>query len=58
MTASRIVIGILTVFAALESGLGFCFGCYVFNRLMVWRLIPESVCEECMISPELLAEAD
>jgi len=58
MTASRVVIGILTVFAAMESGLGFCFGCYVFNRLMVWGLIPESVCRECMISPELLAEME
>jgi len=58
MTASRIVIGILTVFAALESGLGFCAGCFVFNRLMVWGLIPESICRECLISPELLAKAD
>ena len=58
MTASRIIIGILTVFATMESGLGFCFGCYVFNRLMVWGLIPESVCRECNISPQLLAEAD
>ena len=58
MTASRVVIGILTVFAAMESGLGFCFGCYVFNRLMDWGVIPESICEECRISPAMLAQAD
>ena len=58
MTASRVVIGILTVFAAMESGLGFCAGCFVFNRLMIWGIIPESICRECMISPQLLAESD
>ena len=58
MAASRIVLVILTVFAAMEAGLGFCAGCFVFNRLMVWGLIPESICRECIISPELLAKSD
>ena len=49
LTASRIVLGVLTLFAAMESGLGFCAGCFVFNRLMRWGLIPESVCRECMV---------
>ena len=48
MTASRIVLGVLTLFAALESGLGFCAGCFVFNRLMRLGVIPESVCRECL----------
>ena len=48
MTASRIVLGVLTLFAALESGLGFCAGCFVFNQLMRLGLIPESVCRECL----------
>ena len=49
LTASRIVLGVLTLFAAMESGLGFCAGCFVFNRLMRWGLIPKSVCRECMV---------
>jgi len=48
MTASRVVLGVLTLFAAMESGLGFCAGCYVFNQLMRLGLIPESVCRECL----------
>jgi hypothetical protein len=48
MTASRVVLGVLTLFAALESGLGFCAGCFVFNQLMRLGLIPESVCQECL----------
>ena len=38
----------LTVFAALESILGFCAGCFVFNYLIRWGLIPQSVCEACV----------
>ena len=48
MTASRVVLGVLTLFAAMESGLGFCAGCFVFNQLMRWGWIPESVCRECL----------
>ena len=48
MTAPRIVLGVLTLFAVLEAGLGFCAGCFVFNRLMRWGMIPESVCRECL----------
>lgn len=43
----RAVLGALTAFAALESFVGFCAGCFVFGRLMRWGLIPESVCREC-----------
>jgi len=43
-----IVVGVLTVFASLEAFLGFCTGCFVFNYLMRWGFIPQSICEECM----------
>ena len=48
--AAKSVVGILALFAALESGLGFCAGCYVFGYLMRWGLIPESVCRECLVA--------
>ena len=47
--AFQITLTILAVFAALESIAGFCAGCFVFSYLMKWGLIPESVCESCMI---------
>lgn len=43
-----VVLAILTVFAALESFLGFCAGCFVFNYLIRWGLIPQSVCAACV----------
>ena len=45
--AALSVVGVLATFAALEAFVGFCAGCFVFNYLMRWGLIPESVCEEC-----------
>ena len=47
--AGKSVLGVLAVFAALESGFGFCAGCFVFRYLMQWGFIPESVCLECRI---------
>ena len=47
-TAARSVLAVLTVFAFLEALVGFCAGCFVFNHLMRWGLIPESVCRECV----------
>ena len=44
------VLGVLVLFAALESGVGFCAGCFVFGYLMRWGLIPRSVCEECVVA--------
>ena len=46
--AAGAVLAILTVFAALESFLGFCAGCFVFNYMIRWGLVPKSVCEECI----------
>ena len=48
--AGKSVLGVLAVFAALESGFGFCAGCFVFGYLMRWGLIPESVCLACRIN--------
>ena len=46
--AAGAVLAVLTVFAALESLLGFCAGCFVFNYMMRWGLVPKSICEECL----------
>ncbi|TGK39376.1 DUF4395 domain-containing protein [Leptospira gomenensis] len=43
----RIVLGILSFFAALESVVGFCAGCFVFGYLMRWGIIPSEICERC-----------
>ena len=43
------VLTVLTVFASLEAFVGFCAGCFVFNHLMRWGVIPESVCKECLV---------
>ncbi len=41
------IISVIGIFAALESILGFCAGCYVFTILMKYGFIPESTCEKC-----------
>ena len=45
--ATNVVIGILVLFAALESLVGFCTGCFVFGYLMRWGFIPQEVCDRC-----------
>ena len=55
--AAKSVIGVLALFATLEAGLGFCTGCFVFNHLMRWGLIPESVCRECVMPRQALGDA-
>ena len=44
---TRIVLAILAFFAFLESVLSFCTGCFVFNYLIRWGLVPQTVCEKC-----------
>ncbi|HEX5365923.1 MAG TPA: DUF4395 domain-containing protein [Acidimicrobiales bacterium] len=41
------LLGVLALFATLESVVGFCAGCWVFARLMGLGLIPEGACEAC-----------
>ena len=43
------MLGILILFTFLESILSFCFGCYVFNFFIRIGLIPENICEACII---------
>jgi hypothetical protein len=47
--AANAVLGVLAFFAALEALVGFCAGCFVFVQLMRLGLIPQSVCEDCVI---------
>jgi hypothetical protein len=46
-TAAYALIGVLAVFATLESVFGFCMGCTVFGWLMRAGVIPDEVCEAC-----------
>ncbi len=45
--AAEGVLAVLVVFAALESLVGFCAGCFVFGYLMKWGLVPQETCERC-----------
>jgi len=44
---AAVLVGVVAVFATLESVVGFCAGCVVFGYLMRAGIIPETVCEEC-----------
>jgi uncharacterized protein DUF4395 len=44
------LLGLLIVFALMESALGFCVGCRIFTLLMRAGVIPEAVCPECLIN--------
>lgn len=55
--ASRVLVAMITVAAALESALGFCLGCWIFARLMRVGVIPEGVCQECADISARLARA-
>ncbi|MSX01956.1 MAG: DUF4395 family protein [Actinobacteria bacterium] len=46
-SAGYVVLGVLAVFATLESVFGVCVGCIVFGLLMRFGVIPEEVCERC-----------
>jgi hypothetical protein len=41
------LVGVLAVFATLESALGFCVGCRIFAALMRVGVIPDAVCRDC-----------
>ena len=46
-TAALVLVGVLAVFATLESAFGICVGCQAFYLGMRIGLVPPSVCEEC-----------
>ncbi|MEO5900486.1 MAG: DUF4395 domain-containing protein [Ilumatobacteraceae bacterium] len=53
-----VLVAALLVAAGLEAFAGLCLGCIVFNRLIRWGLVPESVCAECAdISGRVAARA-
>jgi hypothetical protein len=45
--AAYALVGVIALFASLESGLGLCVGCKVFYVGMRVGLVPASVCERC-----------
>jgi hypothetical protein len=45
--AANALVGMIAIFATLESGFGFCIGCQIFGVLMKLGVIPEDVCAEC-----------
>ena len=44
----NIILGTLTLFAAIEAFVGFCTGCWVFGLLMKTGIIPEKICKKCV----------
>ena len=44
---ASVLLGVLVIFATLESVVGFCAGCWVFGQLMRLGVIPEHVCGAC-----------
>jgi len=54
--ATALIAG-LALAATLEAAFAFCLGCMVFNRLMRWGVIPDTVCEDCNDITRRLASA-
>jgi hypothetical protein len=46
-TEALALVGVIAVFATLESGFGLCVGCRAFYLGMRLGLVPPQVCEEC-----------
>ncbi len=46
-TAAYVLVGLMAVFATLESAFAFCVGCKIFGALMRLGLVPDDVCAEC-----------
>jgi Domain of unknown function (DUF4395) len=46
-TAALVLVGLIAVFATLESAFGICVGCRAFFLGMRLGLVPPQVCEEC-----------
>lgn len=49
-TGAEVALGLIIVAAFLESALGYCLGCKIFAILMKRGVIPESVCERCVVA--------
>jgi uncharacterized protein DUF4395 len=48
-TAAAVLLGILVVAAGLESLAGICLGCKMFAVLMRTGVVPQTVCERCVM---------
>lgn len=46
-TVASALLGVLVVFATLESAVGFCAGCWAFGHLMRLGVVPEDTCAAC-----------
>jgi hypothetical protein len=46
-TAGSVILGLMVVFATLESVFAFCLGCTIFGWLMKVGVVPQEVCERC-----------
>ena len=46
-TVALVLVGVIAVFASLESGFGLCVGCKTFFLGMRLGIVPPSVCEDC-----------
>ena len=44
---ASVLLGVLVIFATLESVVGFCAGCWIFGQLMRLGVIPETTCVAC-----------
>ena len=53
---AKAIVGILTIFASLEAFVGFCAGCFAFNQMIRFGLVPQSVCRECVVRPTAAAD--
>lgn len=43
------LLAMLSIFAFLESALGYCFACKVFKFLISLGIVPEKICERCAV---------
>lgn len=48
-TPTRIITGLILFASTLESVFGFCLGCWIFGGLMKVKIIPEHICDACVI---------
>ena len=46
-TLAMLLLGMIVVFATLESVFGICVGCLIFGRLIRAGLVPAATCEAC-----------
>ena len=49
-SAAQVVLGLLAAAAFLEAALALCLGCKVFALLMRVGVIPQEVCERCVVA--------